>query len=126
MNCYTIHEQIQKMRKVWNDEHEHDIYTANNWIINTCKSCFDAIMEFNQYNPTNRVYFDLKTNWDLIRECKLDQVIDNIAKWLQSVDTRYNGKVWVDVKASEILVDETAELYASGCIVESVNGEPVF
>ena len=103
-------------RKILNDDTCDDIYLMNNAIIDSIKYCFDKIVEINKFNPTNRRYFDLKTNWQLIRECQLETVVENISNWLQAQDPRYDGKFWID-NPREISTDETAEYYEKGWII---------
>ena len=114
---YEIYRAITNARTILNDEaYADDIYLRNNAIIDSIKYCFDKIVEINKYNPTNRKYFDLKTNWQLIRECQLETVVENISNWLQAQDPRYDGRLWID-NPHEIDTDETAEHYENGWII---------
>lgn len=113
---YEIYRAIINARTILNDETFDDLYLRNNAIIDSIKYCFDKIVEINRYNPTNRRHFDLKTNWQLIRECQLETVVENISEWLQEQDPRYDGRNWID-NPHEIDTDETAEYYAKGWII---------
>ena len=118
---YTIYREITKARTLFNEidaGHFDDIYTCNNAIINCAIACFNEIKDINRYNPTNRRYFDFKANWQLIRECKLEQVIENIHEWLLA-DPRYDGRNWID-NPKEIISDFTeAEMYEKGWITSN-------
>ena len=111
---YFIYREIGKARRMLNDTECDDTYIRNNAIIDCLKACFDKIVEINKYNPTNRRYFDLKQNWQLIREYNLEAVVENISQWLQAQDPRYDGRNWIENPA-EIQTDFTeAEKYENG------------
>ena len=63
-------------------------------IFDAIKMCFNGIYEVAKFHKN--LYFNLKSNWALLRKHDYDAVIENISQWLQKADDRYNGETWTE------------------------------
>lgn len=88
---YEVYKNFYNIREIVENPKNQDFYHEE--LGGKIKTCFNMIADSNRYNPKNAVWFDLKTNWNLLRNRNYDEILVNIQNWLIDSDfTRF--KTW--------------------------------
>lgn len=90
MSSYDLYGHIKLVEYYFEDKNQDN---WNQMVFQQLRFCLNDIgntVRFNRKLP----FFDLKTNWDLLKGREFEKVLENVKNWLQQVDIRYNGVDW--------------------------------
>lgn len=95
MSGYELYRQITQIESLISepaiDVNGKDI--TKELLYNEFKGSFENIMDMVKYNK-QLPYFNLKENWELIKQTNYQQVLKNLKEYLSSIDGRYDGENW--------------------------------